>query len=159
SLAPFAPALALAHPVQAQPAFHRIGFLDPDGFGPCIAYALSPDGSIAVGESNSPQGFQAFRWKADTGIVGLGAFPNPGCQASEAWGASAGGAVVVGASIRPDSLSEDGSPFRWTKETGLEYLGNLGGTRTAGTAFDVTPDGSTIVGFVSDADLRLEAFR
>ncbi len=150
----------LASAAFAQPTFTRLGFLDPDNFGPCIAYAISPDGGTVVGESLSPTGFQAFRWTEATGIVGLGAFPNPGgFPSSVAMGVSGNGATIVGASVRPDSLSEDGSPFRWTDSAGLEYLGNLGGTRTAGTAFGITPDGSVIVGFASTADFQLQAFR
>jgi probable HAF family extracellular repeat protein len=152
-------AAALAPAAVAQPTFYRIGFLDPDNFGPCIAYGISPDGGTVVGQSLSPQGFQAFRWTVETGIVGLGAFSNPAGASSVAMGAANGAVAIVGASVRPDSLSEDGSPFRWSADNGLEYLGNLGGTRTAGTAFGVTPDGGVIVGFASTADFELQAFR
>ena len=104
---------------DAPAQFVPIGFLDPDGFGPTIAYAMSADGSIVVGESNSPTGFQAFRWTQVGGIHGLGAFNNPGGQLSMARACSADGSVIVGSSLLPDSLNEDGSPFRWTQETGL----------------------------------------
>src|SRR5258706_9844853 len=101
--------------VRAQATFQGLGFLDPNGFGPVLAYGISADGSVVVGQSNSPTGLQAFRWDASNGIVGLGAFSNPGgLQASGARACSADGNVIVGSSLRSDSLNEDGSPFRWT---------------------------------------------
>ncbi len=152
-------ALSCAAPSLAQPTFHRLGFLTPDLGGPSIAFGLSADGNTAVGLSNSPTGFQAFRWKANEGMTGIGAFANPGgFQSSQAWGVSADGSVIVGASVRPDSLSEDGSPFRWTQQTGLVYLGNLGGGSEAGFAYEVSPDGNTLVGFASTPSFNLEAF-
>src|SRR5262245_20825156 len=125
-----------------QATFEGLGFLDPNNFGPVIAYGISADGRIVVGESNSLQGFQAFRWEASTGTVGLGAFPNPGgLPSSSARACSSDGSVIVGSSARPDSLNEDGSPFRWTAQTGLVWLGSLGGS-SGGVARGVSSDGS-----------------
>jgi probable HAF family extracellular repeat protein len=153
--------LALTAPVLAGTSaqFIPIGFLHPDGSGPVIAYGMSADGSVVVGQSNSTTGFQAFRWTDATGIVGLGAFDNPGgFLSSGARACSADGSVVVGSSLRPNSLNEDGSPFRWTQATGLVYLGNLGGTE-GGVARAVSTDGSVAVGYTSNANFDLEAFR
>jgi probable HAF family extracellular repeat protein len=149
-----------ASPAPAQQAsFEGLGFLDPNGAGPVIAYGVSADGRIVVGQANSPQGLQAFRWAPASGIVGLGAFPNPGgTPGSGARACSADGSVVVGSSLRPDSLNEDGSPFRWTAQTGLVFLGSLGGT-TGGVARGVSSDGSVVVGYGSNANFDLEAFR
>lgn len=139
--------------------FEGLGFLDPSGSGPVIAYGISADGRVVVGQSNSPQGFQAFRWKASTGIVGLGAFPNPGgLQSSGARACSADGSVIVGSSLLPDSLNEDGSPFRWTAQTGLVFLGSLGGS-SGGVARGVSSDGSVVAGYGSNASFDPEAFR
>jgi len=146
-------------PVAAQATFEGLGFLDPNGSGPVIAYGVSADGRVVVGQSNSPQGFRAFRWKSSTGIVGLGAFQNPnGSESSGARACSADGSVVVGSSLRPDSLNEDGSPFRWTAQTGLEFLGSLGGS-SGGVARGVSSDGSVVVGYGSNASFDPEAFR
>ncbi|MCI0630443.1 MAG: hypothetical protein L0Y44_07295 [Phycisphaerales bacterium] len=139
--------------------FTPLGFLDPDNFGPVIAYGISADGSIVVGESNSPTGFQAFRWTAKDGIVGLGAFPNPGgFQCSSARACSADGSVIVGASCLPDSLNENGSPFRWTQETGMVWLGALGFS-SGGVARGVSSDGSVVVGYSRSALDEIPAFR
>ena len=142
-----------------QATFEGLGSLDPNGFGPVIAYGISADGKVVVGQSNSPQGFQAFRWEGSTGIVGLGAFPNPGgLPSSGARACSADGSVIVGSSSRPDSLNEDGSPFRWTAPTGLVWLGSLGGS-SGGVARGVSSDGSVVVGYGSNANFDPEAFR
>src|SRR5262245_33665359 len=119
--------LALTVAASAQPAFHRLGFLTVDGFGPSLAFGVSADGNVAVGMSNSPLGFQAFRWSAGDGMVGLGAFQTSGFPFSQAFGVSGDSSVIVGSSMRDDSLNEDGSPFRWTAATGLVYPGNLDG--------------------------------
>ncbi len=139
--------------------FIGLGTLDPDGFGPTIAYGISADGNVVVGETVSPTGFEAFRWTLEGGIVGLGTFPNPGgFPASLARGCSDDGSVIVGGSALPNSLNEDGSPFRWTQETGLVFLGSLGGT-DGGVARGVSSDGSVVVGYGSNANFNPEAFR
>lgn len=150
----------LGSPIRGgQASFEGLGCLDPAGFGPVIAYGISADGRVVVGQSNSPQGSQAFRWETETGIVGLGAFPNPnGYPYSGARACSADGRVIVGSSSLPDSLNEDGSPFRWTAQTGLVWLGSLGGS-SGGVARAVSSDGSVIVGYGSNANFDPEAFR
>jgi len=152
-LASAAPALA-----TGKAEFQPLGFLHQANLGPVIAYGISADGSLVVGQCNSSIGFQAFDWTAASGIVGLGAFDNPGGQGSGARACSADGSVIVGSSLLPDSLNEDGSPFRWTAQTGLVYLGSLGGT-AGGVARGVSSDGSVIVGYSSNANFDLEAFR
>jgi len=151
-------ALALAPPAGAQATFQALGSLEPGGAGPVIAYGISADGRTVVGQSNSAQGFQAFRWTSAGGLVGLGAFVNPGAQGSIARACSADGSVIVGSSLLPDSLNEDGSPFRWTAATGLVWLGSLGGS-SGGVARGVSSDGAVVVGYGSNAGFAPEAFR
>lgn len=76
----------------------------------------------------------------------------PGAYQSEATGVSADGRVVVG-------TSNIGSPraFRWTREDGMQDLGDLGGALSFGTA--ISADGRTLVGYTSDAQGRLFGFR
>src|SRR6185503_1612641 len=108
----FLPAIAcctLTAAARAQ-SFHEIGFLPP-GFSPSLAYGVSPDGSTVVGLSNSSDLFQAFHWTPADGLVGIGAFPNPGGFSSSQARAISNTGVIVGVSLRSDSLSEDGSPF------------------------------------------------
>src|SRR5204862_5837485 len=61
------------------------------------ATAISADGSVIVGDSQTPNGSQleAFRWTAQTGTVGLGDLPGGGFF-SVANGVSADGNTVVG---------------------------------------------------------------
>src|SRR5215831_8283635 len=143
---------------SGQASFRALGFLDPSLGGPSIAYAVSADGTVVVGQSNSDSGLQAFRWTAEGGMVGLGAFANPGgFQSSQALAVSADGSVIGGASVRPNSLNEDGSPFLWTQAGGLVYPGSLGGTE-GGEAFGLSPDGTILVGFASGRDFNYDAF-
>lgn len=151
--------LSVALRAAGQPEFRRLGFLNDEGFGPSIADAVSADGSTVVGLSNSEQGFQAFRWTRGGGMAGLGAFDDGAFLSSQARGVSNDGSVVVGASVRPDSLNEDGSPFRWTAAGGLVYPGNLGGDSTGGSADAVSADGSILVGTSDAADGTYHAFR
>jgi len=150
---------AAAAVAQDTAIFQPLGFLRPDGAGPVIALGLSGQGAIVVGQANSPSGLQAFRWAEATGITGLGAFANPGgLPSSGARACSRDGWVVVGSSALPNSLNEDGSPFRWTPASGLVYLGSLGGTQ-GGVARATSVDGSVVVGYSSNASYQLEAFR
>jgi probable HAF family extracellular repeat protein len=144
----------------AQPRFVPLGFLDPDHFGPSIAYGVSRDGLVVVGVSNAGlDGYQAFRWTAGSGMVGLGSFPADGFRSSMAFATSGDGSVIAGSSLRDDSLNEDGSPFRWTAQTGLVYPGNLGGDSSGGAARAVSPDGSVMVGTVDSDTGFYRAFR
>ena len=86
--------LLLAATAEAA-VFYPVGDLAGGGFE-SRTYGLSPDGSTAVGFSDSWED-EAFRWQAGTGIVGLGDFQPAATQPrGEAWGASNGGSVIVG---------------------------------------------------------------
>ena len=73
-------------------------------------------------------------------MQGLGALP--GDIGSIAWGISADGSTIVGASY--DS-SYDNEAFRWTASTGMVGLGHLGFDWTWATG--VSGDGSVVVGY------------
>ena len=59
---PLCSSVVMCSSVLAQPTFTPLGFLTDDGFGPSIAWGISADGHTVVGQSNSPQGWEAFRW-------------------------------------------------------------------------------------------------
>ena len=107
------------------------------------AYGISADGVVIVGEDRAGVGDQAFRWTETGGMVGLGDLPGNRLRSS-AQGVSADGAVVVGRGLSDSG----GEAFRWT-EAGMVGLG------LSGTAYDVSTDGSVIVGTTSGR----EAFR
>jgi hypothetical protein len=99
------------------------------------AQAISPDGQSIVGESQN----EAFRWRPDTGRVGLGRLHAN--ARTIAFGAS--NDSVVGA-----SRGASAQAFRWTEAEGLVAIG------VSGDAFDVSSDGSVIVGATSTQAFR-----
>ena len=76
------------------------------------AYGANADGSVIVGQSNSPGSvYQAFRWTAGTGMVGLGTLP--GAEASSASEVSYDGRIVLGWS-GPRYVPEEQVAMIWT---------------------------------------------
>jgi len=116
------------------------------------ANAVSSDGSIVVGYSNTSLGYETFRWTQPTGLVSLGDLPG-GAVGSLARGLSPGGLVVVG--YGHTDMSE---AFRWTEATAMVGLGDFPGDIRKSDAAAVTPDGSVVVGFGHSA-FGQEAYR
>ena len=135
---------------------------------------LSDDGTVVVGVALSSQGREAFRWTAETGLVGLGDLAG-GAVGSTAVGVSGDGSLIVGVADDPDGgvdiqglelrigrPSSDsigvsfGSPnfnfpsgtekgFRWSADTGMVALGQVpGGNQNV--AFDISDSGNAVVG-------------
>lgn len=132
-----APALVLALLLpgaasKASPLFMGLGDL-PGGRFDSVAEAISPDGSVVVGRSDTASGTEAFRWTAATGMLYLGGLP--GSSTSTGQGVSAGGAIIAGRSSSPIEA------FRWSESAGFQ---GLGGIQTG--ARDISFDGSVIVG-------------
>ncbi|MBI5684708.1 MAG: PEP-CTERM sorting domain-containing protein [Verrucomicrobia bacterium] len=135
-------------------SFTGLGHL-PDGTN-SYAGAVSVDGKVIVGESDSASGLQAFRWTAADGMVGLGFLP--GGTTSWTRAVSSNGSVIVG-----ESYSATGrQPFRWTVASGMVGLGHLPGATTYGhlaygSAEHISKDGLVVVG-QSDSSSGLQAF-
>ncbi len=154
----FAAVMMAASGLQANAAdFHALGDLDGGVFFSAAA-AVSGDGSVVVGASDSTSGREAFRWTADGNMLGLndldgGEFP------SQAYGVSADGSIVVG--FRESAAGREA--FRWTEGSGIVGLGELDGGEFLSFAYDISADGSTIVGHSDSATsattLGIEAFR
>lgn len=132
-----------------------LGYLIAGG-GESVAYAISTDGEVIVGESDSSQGTQAFRW-SDGAMAGLGflrstPFPHPDepeqeiSPSSIAFGASADGAVIVGASKSDASGPLAFEAFRWVNGS-MVGLGDLLGGEFNSRAEGVSGDGSVVVGY------------
>jgi probable HAF family extracellular repeat protein len=121
----------------------------PGGAFVSDAHAVTPDGTVVVGVSDSGYASgqqQAFRWTAAGGMIGLGDLPG-GYEGSFASDVSDDGTVVVGSSVSgPDSNPANArrEPFRWTAQTGMVGLGTLDGISTFASA--CSGDGSIIVG-------------
>ncbi len=107
------------------------------------AWAASADGSVVVGDSDSPVGHEAFRWTAGSGMVRLGGEFVPGHSVfSYARGVSADGSVVVGYYL----TAAGHEAFRWTAGSGIVGLGELPGGGFTSLARGVSADGSVVVG-------------
>jgi len=123
----------------------------PGGDFNSVANAVSADGLVIVGTSKSATGNEAFLWTNGGGMVGLGDLPG-GDIASEAWGVSGDGSVIVGTS----KSAQGDEAFLWTPSGGMQSLYDLLIARPGApigllswdlvSAYDVTPDGRTIVG-------------
>ena len=145
---------AFGSPAYAYQAFRSVdgtmsglGFLSSLTGAESVANAVSGDGSVVVGWSQSSNGaitpgdrYEAFHWTASS-MTGLGYLP--GDYRSIANGTDADGSVVVG-------YSEGSGPpqaFVWTAATGMVGLGFLpGATDHSSVATAVSADGSVIVG-------------
>ena len=99
--------VAMAGAVQAA-SFSGIG----DGF----VYAISGDGTTAVGSaSNGP-----FYWAEGTGLVNL-VHHNQGQSSINATDVSADGKIIVGSLSSCSSGGCSSSPFLWTEQAGVQY--------------------------------------
>lgn len=113
------------------------------------ASALSPDGSVIMGEMWGPAGVpEIFRWTAKEGLIRQADIP--------AWGGYAwptamsfDGSVVVGYDTYP-ALS-DGHAFQWTSTTGRTYLDDPPQVAQS-EAWGMSWDGASIVGYEMLAD-------
>jgi uncharacterized membrane protein len=119
---------------------HRLSDL-----GSGSALGVSADGTVIVGRVGSPQ--RAFR-RVPGSITLLENLS--GATGATAQRVSADGSVVVGVNffrtVPPDAASFHSEAFRWTELDGTVSLGDLPGGRIFSTAYDVSANGSVIVG-------------
>lgn len=116
-------------------------------------YSVSADGTTVVGESNSANGLEAVRWRADTGLVSLGELPG-GPVSGGAVTVSADGSVIAGSSLT--ALGRE--VFRWTAAGGMVNLGDLPGGTVSAFGTGMSADGAVIVGS-STSELGSEGYR
>jgi RNA polymerase sigma factor (sigma-70 family) len=133
--------------------FQGIGDL-PGGQFVSYASAVSGDGNVAVGASDSRNGNEAFRWSRNDGMVGLGALPSAR-SSSSAHAVSADGNMIVGSS----SSSAGPQAFRWGQRTGMVGIGDLPGGVFSSVAYGVSANGQLIVGESGSIRGEREAFR
>jgi probable HAF family extracellular repeat protein len=116
------------------------------------ATGLSADGSVISGWASKSSGvYEATRWIAQTGLVGIGSLTG---QSSYARDVSADGTVIVG-----NSFGVQGpEAFRWTESGGMVGLGDFPGGTFSSEAYSISEDGQTIVGRATSAT-GWEAFR
>jgi uncharacterized membrane protein len=107
--------------------------------------AVSRDGTTVVGSGANATDFEAVRWTADGGLVGLGTLP--GHEDSGAADVSADGSVAVGGSSPPGSPSA-AEAVRWTAGApGPESIaGGIPFAAERSVAIAVSGDGGFILG-------------
>jgi uncharacterized membrane protein len=144
-----------------------LGYLSGDDFNFSTAIRISDNGQFIAGASgtNDADGniykLEATRWNSIGEAERLGILP--GHFTSEAWGISADGSTVVGNSGEFVNVVGDSGEivgvnflqeaFRWNQTTGMmDALGRLDGATIGSFAWDVSADGSTVVGYADDAD-------
>jgi probable HAF family extracellular repeat protein len=123
----------------------------PNGGGFSQAFGANADGSV-VGWTENGDRYEAFRWTAATGMMGLGYFP--GGIRSIATSTNADGSVIVGMATVGYSCCQ---AFRWSGGimSGLGFL--PGGTDSR--AYAISADGLVIVGEGTDGQTHTQAFR
>jgi uncharacterized membrane protein len=147
----------------------------PAGITPFAeAYGANADGSVIVGLSRSMaslnNGWEAFRWTQQGGMVGLGDLPG-GAVLSEGYGATADGSIVVGKAgaqgpCGPFGCQTAPRAFIWDAQSGLRDLNtvladmglDLAGW-TLSEARGISADGRVIVGTGINPTGDTEAWR
>jgi probable HAF family extracellular repeat protein len=128
-----------------------LGFLNKAGdkadYGE--AWGLSADGSTIVGSNGyglGANGYEAFRWTKDTGMVGLGTLS--GSDSSAAYDVSGDGSIAVGGLFGGRTEA-----FRWTDTTGILGLGLLPGQNYS-QANAISANGQVITGDSGKRDVK-----
>ncbi len=119
--------------------FYALGDL-PGGLPWSSARAVSADGRVVAGVSKSDAGDEAFRWTADTGMVGLGDLAG-GSSRSITRGMSGDGSVIIG----QGQVDTGNAAFRWALPLGMEPLSSLAGVDES-VANGCSLDGNVIIG-------------
>jgi probable HAF family extracellular repeat protein len=143
----------------------RVGLGDlPGGAFSSAATAVSADGSVVVGKSQSDLCGEAFRWE-DGVMTGLGTLPSEG-YGSVAVGASSDGSVIVGNIGGIYSIDPPIEAFVWTERNAMRSVRSMlvdefgldltGWTLTS--AEGISDDGLTILGNGINPDGELEAW-
>jgi len=116
----------------------------PGGVDMAAAYGISDDGSIIVGSDGTDHFGMAAVWDGDDHYT-IGALSSTQPY-SRANAVSGDGTIIVGhTEVREDGGVDRGA-FRWTDAGGMVPLVNLVGGYHRAEAFDISADGSVIVG-------------
>lgn len=155
------------------PEMQDLGSLRTDNGGLADTQAVNADGTVVVGASQDDAGgLLAYRW-TEGGTEGsavnpemqsLGTLTDDGSGFSYAYGVNDDGTVVVGYGTTD---SGDAQAFRWVEDSDAGVAANpqmegLGSLRSDGTgisrAWDVSADGSVVVGEAETDDGTIRAF-
>ncbi|HOA50730.1 MAG TPA: PEP-CTERM sorting domain-containing protein [Thermogutta sp.] len=120
----------------------------PGGDGYHVAYDISNDGKTIVGMGTSEVGYQAFRQVDGGPLEPVGPLLSGSNPLSYAQAISGDGRVVVGGFTSNRAVPQT-SAFRWTEQSGTEYLPYLHSNDINNWAGDISYDGKVIVGRTS----------
>lgn len=128
----------------------------------CMVLAVSPDGSVIAGTTNSLSTYPAFFWTEDKGFVTIGHLP--GKNTTHPNDMTPYGKVIVGGSY---SGPENSEAFIWDSINGMRNLKTVLQTVygldltgwTLKNATGISPDGKVIVGQGKNPSGNQEAFR
>lgn len=151
----FVLAVAAASPRCAGAADWQLVIIGaPDLVGVSAALDVTPDGSTVVGTTDGA----VFRWTEAGGVEILS--PNDWLHTHTA-GVSDDGTQIASTVYHASSGLYE--PSRWTEGIGWEPLGGLPGQTPPedawGSGYDISGDGSLVVGLGWHADYRAEAFQ
>ncbi|EAA2540623.1 hypothetical protein DNM22_20615 [Salmonella enterica subsp. enterica] len=135
------------------------GTLKADNTGSTVAFALSADGRVVVGMSDSGTGRRGFVHMAgETGLTDTGTLKADNTGSAVAYGVSASGDVVVGGAESDNSRQR---AFRYLTATGkMDDLGSLtGDSGSLSVASAVSADGRVITGQADTLSGTQHAFR
>jgi probable HAF family extracellular repeat protein len=130
----------------------------PGGRFDSVATDVSADGSIVVGVSNfeisynpSGGGVEAFRWTAESGMVGIGFME--GMTMSNGWATSADANVIVGMGNGPVAI-------RWSAASGFSEVGQRPEPVRTSTSYavDVSADGNVVAANMVTGGVPPEGF-
>ena len=124
-------------PPSSHASFQGLGDF-PGGTFESMALRVSADGTVVVGNGTTASGRQAFRWTQSQGMANLGNLPDSSFKQSWAEAVSSDGSVIVGYGAPSGSGWEGHKGFRWTQSGGMVETGH--------EAYDVSADGTVVVG-------------
>jgi len=118
-----------------------------------VAYAVSGDGNVVVGDYDNLGVLRAFRWVEGVGFQDIGPL---GVGNTGAKGVSHDGKVVVGFS----EIGLSSMAFRWVEGVGMTGLGTLR-SDNAGSSYaaGVSSNGNVVVGYATTDTWNTRAFR
>jgi probable HAF family extracellular repeat protein len=86
------------------------------------AQGISGNGQVIIGNGFGASGFEAFRWTAEGGLVGLGDLPGGSYSSWANGGVSYDGSIIVGGSQSSEYASD---AFIWDEVHGMRSLKNV----------------------------------
>lgn len=133
------------------PSFQGLGDI-PGGETYSVAYDVSADGEIVVGDSRDADDYHAFRWE-DGAMAALPVVSEYAGRPTSAGGVSPDGSVVVGRSGRPDNSMA----MRW-EGSEMVFLGRFSDhTDAPNYALAASAGGGVVVGWELGEAFRWEA--